>query len=161
MQALLAGSAVSSLRLAPGNWAGAFACWGLENREAAVRLIADAPGAAHGASIELKCIDGSANPYIAAAVLLGLVLDGIDRDLPLPPEVTVDPASLPPQSAAVPLAADQQSALDALDRSEFARELLGELIVDGTLAVRRYEQRTYGSATPEDLTAAFRMAFSC
>ena len=47
------------------------------------------------------------------------------------------------------------------ENSVFARELLGDLIVDGTLAVRRYEQRTYGGAAPDDLTAAFRMAFSC
>jgi glutamine synthetase len=161
LQAVLAGSAVSSLRLGPGKWAGAYACWGLENREAAVRLIADTPGNPHGANVEIKCIDGSANPYLAAAVVLGLALDGITRDLPLPPEVTVDPASLPPQSSAVPLAGDQQGALDALDGSALARAILGDLIVDGTLAVRRYEQRTYGGAAPEDVTAAFRMAFSC
>jgi glutamine synthetase len=93
--------------------------------------------------------------------LLGLALDGITRDLPLPPEVTVDPASLPQQPAAMPLAGDQQGALDALQDSALARDILGELIVDGTLAVRRYEQRTYGDATEEDVTAAFRMAFSC
>jgi glutamine synthetase len=161
VQAVLAGSAVSVLRLAPGKWAGAFACWGLENREAAVRLIADSPGNPHGASVEVKCVDGSANPYLAAAVLLGLALDGITRDLPLPPEVTVDPASLPQQPSAMPLAGDQQGALDALEHSALARDILGELIVDGTLAVRRYEQRTYGDAAAEDVTAAFRMAFSC
>jgi len=161
VQAVLAGSAVSPLRLGPGKWSGAFACWGLENREAAVRLIADTPGNPHGASVEVKCIDGSANPYLAAAVVLGLALDGVVRDLPLPPEVTVDPASLPQQRAALPFAADQQGALDALEHSALARELLGDLIVDGTLAVRRYEQRTYGGAAPDDLTATFRMAFSC
>jgi len=31
----------------------------------------------HGASVEVKCVDGSANPYLAAAALLGLALDGI------------------------------------------------------------------------------------
>ena len=39
-----AGSAVSALRLKPGNWAGASACWGLENREAAVRFVAATAG---------------------------------------------------------------------------------------------------------------------
>ena len=29
----------SYLRLIPSHWAGAFACWGLENREAAVRFV--------------------------------------------------------------------------------------------------------------------------
>ena len=94
LQGMLAGSVVSPLRLKPGNWAGAFACWGLENREAAVRLIANTPGNPHGATIELKVIDGSANPYLAAAAFLGLALDGVERGLPLPVEVTVDPATL-------------------------------------------------------------------
>ena len=43
----------------------------------------------------------------------------------------------------------------------FARELLGDLIVDGILAVRRYEARTYAGAEAEDVAAAFRLAFRC
>jgi glutamine synthetase len=162
VQAILAGSVLSPVRLKPGNWAGAFACWGLENREAAVRLVADTPSTPHGASVELKIIDGSANPYLAAAALLGLVLDGVQRSLPLPAEVTVDPATLPEeQRAALALTTNQPTALDALDRSDLARALLGSVIVDGTLAVRRYEHRTYGDATPADAAAVFRLAFSC
>src|SRR5262249_13435523 len=34
-QGILCGSIVSGLRMRPGNWAGAYACWGTENREAA------------------------------------------------------------------------------------------------------------------------------
>ncbi len=85
VQAVLAGSAVSVLRLGPGKWAGAFACWGLENREAAVRLIADTPGNPHGASVEVKCVDGSANPYLAAAVR---ARPGAGRDHPRPAVAT-------------------------------------------------------------------------
>ena len=51
----------------PGHWSGAHACWGLENREAAVRLCAATPGNPQGASVEVKCIDPSANPYLATA----------------------------------------------------------------------------------------------
>jgi len=76
--------------------------------------------------------------------------------------VTVDPATLTAeQRTAMALATDQGAALDALDRSGLARELLGDLIVDGTLAVRRYEQRTYADVAPEDVAAVFRLAFSC
>ncbi len=57
-----AGSTLSAARLKPGNWAGATKCWGLENREAAVRFIAATPGNPHGANVELKIIDPSANP---------------------------------------------------------------------------------------------------
>ena len=153
---------VSPLRLKPGNWAGAFACWGLENREAAVRLFADTPGNPHGANVELKCIDGSANPYLAAAVVLGLALDGIARSLPLPAGGARSTrraagGSAPPLA----LAADPGRALDALEPLRARPRPAGDLIVDGTLAVRRYEQRTYGDADPEDVAAVCRLAFSC
>lgn len=161
VQGILAGSAVSPWRLKPGNWAGAFACWGLENREAAIRLVAATWGNPHGASIEVKIIDGSANPYLAGAVVLGLAFDGVGRRLPLPAEVPVNPTELPAvQQSALALATDQAPALAALDRSTLARDLLGNLIVDGTLAVRRYEQRTFGATEPDEVAAAFRLAFS-
>jgi glutamine synthetase len=162
VQGVLAGSVLSPLRLKPGNWAGAFACWGLENREAAVRFIAATDGNPHGANVELKAIDGSANPYLAAAALLGLALDGHERDLPLPPEVAVNPATLPEADRErMALARSQTAALDALDASALARRILGDPIVDATLAVRRYEHTTYGDADPEAATAAYRLAFSC
>ena len=162
LQGILAGSVLSPLRLRPGNWAGAFACWGLENREAAVRLVADTAGNPGGANVEVKIVDGSANPYLAAAVVLGLALGGVQADRPLPSEVTVDPATLPDdQAERLALSTDQATVLDAFDASAQARELLGDLIVDGTLAVRRYEQRTFSGSTPEEVAAVFRLAFSC
>jgi glutamine synthetase len=162
VQGVLAGSVLSPLRLRPGNWAGAFACWGLENREAAVRFIAATAGNPRGANVELKAVDGSANPYLAGAALLGLALDGIERDLPLPPEVTVDPATLPDADRErLALARTQTAALDALDASPLARGLFGDSIVDGTLAVRRHEHATYGDADPDATAAAYRLAFSC
>ena len=73
----LAPSLLSGLRLQPGHWSGAFACWGLENREAAVRLCAGTKGNPRGANVEVKCIDASANPYVVNAVLLGLARMGL------------------------------------------------------------------------------------
>jgi glutamine synthetase len=76
--------------------------------------------------------------------------------------VTVDPATLPDdQAERLALSTDQATVLDAFDASAQARELLGDLIVDGTLAVRRYEQRTFSGSTPEEVAAVFRLAFSC
>jgi glutamine synthetase len=162
LQAVFAGSVLSPLRLRPGNWAGAFACWGLENREAAVRLCADTPGNPRGAHVELKCIDPSANPYLAGAALLGLALDGVAREVPLPPEVPVDPATLPePERGRLALAGTQAAALDALEASALARDVLGPSLVDALLAVRRHEQQTYADADPEAVAAACRLAFSC
>jgi glutamine synthetase len=74
----------------------------------------------------------------------------------------VDPASLPEvERAPLALASTQGEALDALEASPLAGELLGPEIVDAVLAVRRYEQRTYGDADPEAVAAVCRLAFSC
>lgn len=154
---VLAGSLLSAARLRPGQWAGAFACWGLENREAAVRLCAATPGAAHGASLEVKCVDPSANPYLALAVLLGLAHDGLTRKAALPPEVTTDPAGV---AGIVPLPADQASALAALADSAVARRLLGEEILEALSAVRRHELDTYGEEDLANVTGLFRFAWS-
>lgn len=154
-----AGSALSALRLKPGNWAGASACWGLENREAAVRFIAATPGNPHGANAELKLVDPSANPYLAAAALLGSALRGIDRRLPLPPEVPEDPR----RSGATPpaLPTGQQAALEALENSATAAELLTTPIIEALIAVRRHELTTYGDRPPAETTQALRLAWSC
>jgi glutamine synthetase len=154
-----AGSALSALRLKPGNWAGAVACWGLENREAAVRFIAATPGSPHGANAELKLVDPSANPYLAAAAFLGSALRGVDRGLELPVEVPENPAES--ATAPAPLATDQLSAVDALERSEVAAELLTPEMIEAVVAVRRHELATYGGRPPAETTQALRLAWSC
>lgn len=151
-----AGSALSATRLKPGNWAGAARCWGLENREAAVRFVAATPGNPHGANVELKIIDPSANPYLATLGFLGSALRGIALGLPLPGEVTDDPAG-----TAEPLAADHAGVLDTLETSSAAAELMTPAVIEGLLAVRRYELTTFGTRPPADTIAALRLAWSC
>lgn len=162
--AVFAGSVLSAQRLQPGHWSGAFACWGLENREAAVRFCAATPGNPHGASVELKCIDPSANPYLATAAFLGLALDGLVGNAPLPPEVTTDPAGLTAadaeRTATVRLPIDQDAALTALEGSALARRLLGDEIMEALVAVRRHEQGTYRGADPAVLAGKFRYTWS-
>ncbi|MCV7227980.1 glutamine synthetase family protein [Mycolicibacterium komossense] len=154
-----AGSALSALRLKPGNWAGAAACWGLENREAAVRFIAATAGSPHGANAELKLIDPSANPYLAAAAFLNSALRGIDRQLELPAEIPENPS----QSAGTPppLPTDQRAAIEATEKSAVAAELLTPEVVEALVAVRRYELNTFGDRSPAEITQALRLAWSC
>jgi len=153
--AVFAGSVLSAHRLKPDTWSGAHACWGWENREAAVRFCAATAGNPHGASIELKCADPSANPYLALATVLGLALDGITRRRPLPPEVTRNPSELPD----VPRLPDQAAALDAFSASPLARRLLGEEIVGALTAVRRHELDTYGKEDAAVLADRFRFTW--
>lgn len=157
--AVYAGSVVSSLRLKPGSWSGAAVCWGLENREAALRFLAGTPGNPHGANIELKIVDPSANLYLAAAAFLGSALAGIERRLPRPEEVVGNPAETP-EFDRLRLDAEPSAALDRLAASALARELFGPGIVEGAVAVRRHELAAFDGATPEEVTAALRLAWS-
>jgi glutamine synthetase len=163
-QGVLCGSIVSGLRMRPGNWAGAYACWGTENREAAVRFVKGGPGSAHGGNVEVKIVDPSANPYLASAAILGLALDGIQRKAALPPETTIDPAKLSgserERAGVLRLPEAQTEAIAALDNSELLRRILGDPAVDMVVAVRRLEHERYGDLGPEQLADKFRMAWS-
>jgi glutamine synthetase len=154
-----AGSVLSALRLKPGNWAGASACWGLENREAAVRFIAATPGNPHGANAELKLVDPSANPYLAAAAFLSSALRGIERELDLPVEIPEDPSQS--TSAPPPLVTDQRTAIETIESSKVAAELLTPAVVEALVAVRRHEMDTFGELSPAQTTKALRLAWSC
>ncbi len=163
-QGIMCGSVLSGMRMQPGHWSGAYVCWGVENREAAVRFLIGGPSNPQGANVEVKVIDPSANPYFATAAMLGLALDGIERTLPLPPEITVDPASLTDaqrdDAGVVLLAPDQTDALDALDGSSLLRGILGDEAVDAVVAVRRYEQQNFGDLKPDEIAEKFRLAWS-
>lgn len=163
-QGVLCGSIVSGLRMQPGNWAGAYACWGIENREAAVRFIRGGSGSAHGGNVEVKIVDPSANPYLASAAILGLALDGIRREAPLPPEITVDPGQLSDsdrgRAGIGSLALAQVDMIAALNDSALLRSILGDSAVDMVVAVRRLEHERYGELSPEQLADKFRMAWS-
>lgn len=163
-QGVLCGSIVSGMRMQPGNWAGAAVCWGTENREAAVRFVSEQSGSPHGANVEVKVIDPSANPYLASATILGLAFDGIARDLPLSPEVSVDPAALTDAqreaAGVVVLPTDQNTALDALRHSAVVRGILGDEAVDAVVAVRDYENRNYGALSEHEIAEKFRLSWS-
>jgi glutamine synthetase len=163
-QGILCGSIVSGLRLHPGNWAGAYSCWGTENREAALRFIVGGPGNPYGGNVEVKIVDPSANPYFATAAILGLALDGIQEKAVLPPEVKVDPATLSDSerrgAGIAQLSGSQAKMVGALDNSTRLRAILGDPAVDVVVAVRGFEHEQYAHLNREQLADKFRMAWS-
>ncbi len=163
-EGVLCGSILSGLRIQPGHWSGAYVCWGTENREAAVRFLAGGSSNPLGANVEVKIVDPSANPYLATAAILGLALDGIERKLSLPQETTVDPSTLTDDQRSAGgvtvLPTSQAEAIDLLDGSATLRGILGDPVVDATVAVRRYELTTYGQLGENELADKFRLAWS-
>lgn len=72
-------------RLVPGYEAPCYVAWSASNRSALVRIPA-ARGKA--TRVELRCPDPSCNPYLSLAVCLMAGLDGIERKLTPPEEIT-------------------------------------------------------------------------
>ncbi len=150
-------SVVSYLRLVPSHWAGAYACWGLENREAALRLIS---GGEAAANLEVKCVDLTANPYLLLAGLLVAGAAGLDSEAELPDPAAVDPAVWSPDSLADRgirrLPTQLGEAVDALAGDPLFRDRLGDALVDAVLAVRRSEIEMFAESSEDDIVRAFR-----
>jgi glutamine synthetase len=140
--ALTCGSVNSYRRLAPQMWSGAFACYGPDNREAALRICSPI-GAAGSVNLELKPIDSTGNPYLALGAFIYAGLDGIRRELDPGEPVLVDPASLNESERArmnvAPLPASLTAALDALEADPLLLSALGPLRSAAYLAVKRSE----------------------
>src|ERR1700722_14846624 len=91
--ALTCGTVNSYRRLAPQTVSGAFACYGPDNREAALRVCSPI-GAAGSVNLELKPVDSTGNPYLALGAFIYAGLDGIRRSLDPGEPLLVDPATL-------------------------------------------------------------------
>ncbi|WP_354642801.1 glutamine synthetase family protein [Kitasatospora camelliae] len=149
--ALGAPSAASYLRLVPGRWSGPYRCWGLENREAALRLITGSTP--EQANAEVKCFDGAANPYLAIGGILAAGLAGLDAAAVLPPEVSEDPATLPGVER---LPTDLAGAAEAFRGSEVLKLALGADLHAAVLAVREGEAALFAGRSDEEIIAATR-----
>jgi glutamine synthetase len=161
--AIGAPSPASYLRLVPSHWAGPFQVWGLENREAALRLITGSPGNPDAANLEIKAFDLSANPYLAVAALIHAGLDGLATAAKLPEPVNVDPASVPiaeyAQHGIVALPTSLSAATDAFEGDDVLMTALGKELAETIVDVRRAEAAQFADATPEDIAAAARWKY--
>jgi len=137
-------------RIVPQYWAGAFVCWGHDNREAPVRVPSVFRGMEQASTnAELKACDASCNPYLALAGLIAAGLDGLERGLEPPEPVEVDPATIAEDERArrgiARLPATQAEALDALAADRVLVDALGPTLAQSYLAVRRSEWAAYSA----------------
>jgi glutamine synthetase len=142
--ALTCASANSYRRLQPQMWASAYRVWGPENREATLRLASPFWGLeAVSTNVELKACDSSSNPYLALGGVIAAGLDGIERELELPPAVTVDPHTLAEEerarlgAARYPLSLGDS--LAALRADAALMEALGDRVSSAYLAVKELD----------------------
>lgn len=152
------------LRLLPHHWSGAMQCWGTDNREAALRFVAAPSEATAGvANIEVKPVDGTANPYLAVGALLAAGLHGLDVGDRLPPSTEEDPSELPEDVKAErgvrQLPASLPEAVARLAASSVLRNAMGEFLFETFLATRRGECEQYAGLDDEELIRRLRWRY--
>lgn len=133
-------------RLQPSTWSGAYTAWGIDNKEAAVRVLQN-PFGDGPTNFELKSMDLTANPYVALGCIAAAGLDGLQRRAALGPPVQKNPALLSgderralgvdrlPETLSVALAAFKNDAA--------LREAMGEEFARVYTVVREAEVRTF------------------
>jgi glutamine synthetase len=131
----LAPSINSYKRYAAGSWAPTTLAWGHDNRTCGFRIVG------HGGTVraETRIPGADANPYLCFAALLAAGLDGVERELELPPPLEGNAY----ESDAPRFPHSLREAIDALESGTLARAALGDEVVDHYLTYARTEQRLY------------------
>ena len=134
----------SYTRLVPGYEAPCYLAWSASNRSALIRIPA-ARGQA--TRVELRCPDPSCNPYLSLAVCLAAGLDGIEKGLTPPAEITdnifaMDEAERAERGIAS-LPGNLKEAIDAMRADELICGTLGEHVVSQYLAGKEREWDAY------------------
>jgi len=146
-------SSNSYRRILPGHWAGAYQCWGVNNKEAAVRVSTNPVGGAPS-HFELKTVDASSNPYLAIGSVICAGLDGLRKKTPLPAPVEVDPGEYTPlQLQEKGIATLPKSLSQAIHNFEGDSVLLsgfGPKLAASFLAVRKLEDKHFANSSLDD-----------
>lgn len=153
LMAITTPSVNSYRRLKPHFWSGAFRCWGMDNREAAIRVPSN-PQAPSPTHIELKTVDASANPYLALGIVIAAGLNGIRQELTLPEPVAIDPGYLPEverlQTGIDRLPENLGEAIDHFAQDRTLLDAMGTGLATAFLAVRRAEWNYLKDLTLEE-----------
>ncbi len=162
MQALVAYTApspVSYLRLGPHHWSCGFASFGIQNREAAIRICPspspDPQAQSKGFNLEYRPVDATASPYMVVGALIQAGLDGVARQLPLPARCDVDPADLSEaqrvELGIVALPSTLDEALQALSINKVARSWMSETMYSAYTDLKKTEIEIAASQSPDEV----------
>jgi glutamine synthetase len=143
-------------RLVSGYEAPVYICWAHRNRSALVRVPMYKPGKENATRIELRSPDPACNPYLAFSVMLAAGLDGIEKGMTLPDDVTDDVYEMSDARRAElgigQLPGDLDEAIVAMEESELVREALGEPVFNWFLRNKKAEWMRYHTrVTPFEL----------
>lgn len=131
-------------RLVPGYEAPCYLAWSASNRSALIRIPA-----ARGQStrVELRSPDPSCNPYLTLAVCLAAGLDGIEKGMVPPAEITENIFDMTPamrkRRGISNLPTSLEEALGYLKKDHLILDTLGEHIAEQYIAGKEAEWKEY------------------
>ena len=126
-------------RYASLSWAPVNVVWGRDNRTTGFRLV----GRGTALHVENRFPGGDMNAYLTYAAMIGAGLYGIEHGLKLEPEFKGNGYLADGPCRACRARSTRRSG--ELERSEAAREIFGEDVVDHYLNAARVEQEAYDS----------------
>ena len=131
-------------RLVDNNLAPVKPTWGIDNRNVSLRVI---PGSSKSMRLETRTPGADANPYLAIAAALASGLYGIEHQLALDQNPATGANAGAEHVERLPRTLAE--ATEALDRSEMARELLGDQFVTHFVQTRQWEVRRFNTAVTD------------
>jgi glutamine synthetase len=134
-------------RLLPGFEAPVYLSWARRNRSDLIRIPEYTAGKEAHVRLEYRSPDPACNPYLAFAVMLAAGLDGIEKEIPLPPPVeeNVFEMSAADREARgiAQLPGSLIEAIEQAEASEFLRSALGDHVFESLLKNKRIEWERY------------------
>ena len=131
-------------RLVPGYEAPCYMAWSASNRSALIRIPASR---GQSTRVELRCPDPSCNPYLALAVCLAAGLDGIEKGMTPPPEITENIFDMTPATrrrrGIDALPGSLEEALAAMKKDKLVMETLGRHVSSQYIAGKEAEWDEY------------------
>jgi len=147
-------------RLVTGYEAPCYRAWSASNRSALIRIPAVRGQATR---VELRSPDPSCNPYLAVAVCLAAGLDGIERGLTPPPEITGNIYEMDEQTRKShnidSLPGSLEEALNELEKDELIQQVLGEHVVSYYIEGKRREWEEYRTRVSSWETEKYIIAY--
>ncbi|MGF7117563.1 glutamine synthetase family protein [Methanobacterium oryzae] len=139
-------------RIIPNSWSGAFQCWGIDNREAAIRIISEPDGIVK--NFELKTLDASSNPYLAFGAVIAAGIDGIKNEMELEDPIQENPENLKKEDSIdykirrLPSKLDE--AINELEKNKVILDAMGYELSKAYIAVKKTELEVLGNLKPNE-----------
>lgn len=147
LTAITAPTPVSYYRIKPNIWSCGYKSIGLQNREAALRIVpsvaSDPKRRAQGFNIEYRPVDATASPYLTLGVLVLAGLHGIRHQTALPKPIDFDPATRSKEQleahGITALPNSLENALKCLQHNDVVRSWFSPTLFDTYIKLKTWE----------------------